>query len=84
MRMLLVLGLCTQLSGCFFVFIPGSLIDKVAGNPVYCVRTGSKVGDQFTMPDGRRMEITRDAGESPYVCRNAPEGQRLGVDAKPV
>jgi hypothetical protein len=79
----LCLLLATQLSGCFAFFIPGSVIDKVVGNPAYCVASGSVVGGRFTM-NGREWEITRVAGESPYVCRNMPAGMQLGVDAKPV
>lgn len=81
MKRLLPLLLVTPLSGCFFVFIPPGLIDKVAGNPAYCVRSSAKVGETFEMA-GNRYEITRVAGESPYICRNQPEGMKMGVDAK--
>lgn len=69
------------LSGCFFVFIPGALIDQVAGNPAYCVGARAKVGDKFRVGENI-YEITRLAGESPYVCRNQPEHQRMGADAR--
>lgn len=33
MRVLLVLLLTLQLSGCFFFYIPGSVVDSVLGQP---------------------------------------------------
>lgn len=83
MRALLIALACAPLSGCFFFFIPGTLIDKIAGNPAYCVAPGAKVGDKFQM-NGIVYEVTAIAGDSQYVCRNQPEGRRFGVDAKPV
>jgi hypothetical protein len=71
----------SMLSGCFFVFIPGALIDKVAGRPSYCVSKVSQVGDIFTK-DGQQYRITKIVGDSPHYCRDYPQWQ-LGVEAEP-
>lgn len=79
----LAVAVTPLLSGCFFVFIPGALIDKVAGAPAYCVAPGAKVGDTFTK-DGDTYRITKVVGDSPYYCRNNPEWRRFGVDGEAV
>lgn len=82
MRSLLLAAAVTPfLSGCFFVFIPGALIDKVAGAPKYCVQPSTKVGDNFTK-DGDTYRVTEIVGDSQYYCRNNPEWRRLGVNAE--
>ena len=68
-RALTLAGLvaCTQLSGCFFVFIPGSLIAK-AGDAItgaegdHCVPTAAKVGDQIMLPGGSTGTIMSLSG----------------------
>lgn len=80
---ILSLLLTPMLSGCFFVFIPGALIDKVAGRPAYCVASGAKIGDRFTI-NSTVYEVIDVKGESPHYCRDQPEGRRFGVDAKPM
>lgn len=47
----------TQLSGCFFVFIPGALInaaaDKVTGSEgAHCVGPAARVGDRINVSEG--------------------------------
>lgn len=59
----------TQLSGCFFVFIPGSLIQKVSDGITgaegdHCVNSSAKVGDKLTAPDGRIGEVKTLSGTS--------------------
>jgi len=80
---LLATAAAPMLSGCFFVFIPGALIDQVAGAPHYCVVDGSKVGDRFNI-NGTVYSVTKVVGPSPYYCREQPESRRIGVDAAPV
>jgi hypothetical protein len=80
LRLACVLAAATQLSGCFFVFIPGSLIDKVAGAPQYCVGSNVRVGDTFRK-DGDLYRVTQVVGDSQYYCRQQPEWRRMGVNA---
>lgn len=59
----------TQLSGCFFVFIPGSLIQRVSDGITgaegdHCVASAAKVGDRANLPDGRVGEIKSLSGTS--------------------
>ena len=82
-RGLIALTLGSQLSGCFFVFIPGSVIDAAVGAPKYCVGSAAKVGEKFAF-NGATYEITELKGESPYYCREQPEGRRMGANAKVV
>ena len=72
-------AILANMSGCFAVFIPGSLIDAAVGAPRYCVvPTNPRIGDTFTVgPDTYR--VTRLAGESLYYCRNS--SGKTGVDA---
>lgn len=79
--LILAVLLAPLLSGCFAVFIPGPLIDAAVGAPKYCVIDSAQVGDRFTF-NGARYEITELRGASPYYCRNAPDGKKLGVNAK--
>lgn len=56
-KLIAVLALSMQLSGCFFVFIPGSVIAKVGdvltgSEGDHCVGTETRVGDQMPMPKG--------------------------------
>jgi len=83
LALLCTLAVLPNLGGCFFVFIPGSVIDKVAGAPRFCVSPGAKVGDTMTF-NGAQYRITKLVGDSPYYCRNSPESQRFGVDAEPI
>lgn len=58
-----------SLSGCFFVFIPGSLIQKVSDGITgaegeHCVGRGAKVGDRITLPDGRTGVVQSLSGTS--------------------
>lgn len=81
---LVALAAATQLAGCWAVFIPGSLIDKAVGAPAYCARPTVRVGDMLTTPDGVTRRVTRVVGDSPFYCRNQPEGRRTGIDAERV
>ena len=66
---LLTILLCSQLSGCFFFLIPGSVTGKVEdgitgarGN--YCVATNAKVGDKIKLPDDSILYVKSLSGES--------------------
>lgn len=73
--------LVAPLSGCFFIFIPGSVIDKVVGAPKWCVSTIVKVGDRITL-NGAPATITKIHGPSDYYCRNSPPDRQIGADAE--
>lgn len=77
--LLLAAAVAPMLSGCFFVFIPGSLIDAAVGAPKYCVPSHLVVGNTFTF-NGSVYRVTKLKGDSPYYCRDNPTG-KLGVDA---
>lgn len=68
MRTLITLILCLHLSGCWFVWIPGGLVQKVADGVTgaegeHCVSRAARVGDKLTIPGGMG-EIKSLSGES--------------------
>lgn len=70
-RMMLAAGLValTQLGGCWFVFIPGSLIQRVSDGLTgaegeHCVSRAVKVGDRISLPDGKAGEVKSLSGTS--------------------
>jgi hypothetical protein len=71
-----VVVLCVNLSGCFFIFIPGSLIRKVGDTLTgaegdHCVSRSAKVGDQVRFPDGRTGTVQSLSGTSTYCSDTA-------------
>lgn len=63
------LAATTQLAGCWFVFIPGSLIQKASDGITgaegeHCVNSAAKVGDRVAMPYGGSGEIKSLSGTS--------------------
>lgn len=70
-KLYLVLALAAPLSGCFFVFIPGSLI-KAAGDAItgaegeHCVGRGANVGDRVNLPGGQVGTVKSLSGTSTY------------------
>lgn len=75
-KVLIVLAaaLCTQLAGCFFFWIPGSVVkgvgDALTGaSGEHCVGRGAKVGDRITLPDGRVGTVQSLSGTSVYCER---------------
>lgn len=68
-RLLLALPLTLALQGCWFVFIPGSLIqaasDGITGaEGSHCVGSSAKVGDRTTLPDGTVWTVASLSGTS--------------------
>lgn len=60
---------CTQLAGCWFVFIPGSLVQKVSDGITgaegeHCVARHVKVGDRLTTPSGKVGTVQSLSGTS--------------------
>lgn len=69
LRVAVVVGLASQLGGCFFVFIPGSLIQKVSdgftgAEGEHCVSTVAKVGDKIRTPSGATYTVRSLSGTS--------------------
>jgi len=81
--------LCSQLSGCFFIFIPGSLIrkasDAVTGSEgENCVTSTAQVGDHITLVDGSSGTVASLSGKS-VICKEArfPIRARIEFDKVP-
>lgn len=58
-----------MLSGCFFVWIPGSLIQKVSDGITgsegeHCVSRSAQVGDRISLPDGKVATVKSLSGTS--------------------
>ena len=75
---------CSQLGGCFFVFIPGSLIQKASDGITgaegeHCVVRLAKVGDKVLMPGGTQGEIKSLSGESSR-CRDPERPIRARIE----
>ena len=69
LRTLLVLALIAPLSGCWFVFIPGSAIsavgDSLAGyEGQHCVAENAKIGDKIRHPNGTFWTVKKLEGYS--------------------
>lgn len=69
MRFAIIISACLLLQGCWFVFIPGSLMAAVSdgitgaeGN--HCVSAGAKVGDKVKMPGGGVATVKSLSGTS--------------------
>lgn len=63
------LALTTQFAGCWFVFIPGSLMtaaaDALTGSEGdHCVGREAKVGDTVTTPTGAKAVVKSISGAS--------------------
>lgn len=79
-----LLGLCTQLAGCFFVFIPGSLIAKASDGITgaegdHCVASTAKVGDRIGLPNGAVGEIKSLSGTS-MRCKDEARPIRARIE----
>lgn len=81
-RTVAVTAFCTQLGGCWFIFIPGSLIQKVSDTITgsegeHCVGRGAKVGDTIRLPNnmtGKVMSLSGTStrcGDDRYLIRAA-------------
>jgi hypothetical protein len=69
-----VFAITAQISGCFFVFIPGSLIQKVSDGVTgaegeHCVSRLAKVGDRIGLPGGKVGTVQSLSGTS-VRCTN--------------
>lgn len=77
------LAVCTQLSGCWFVFIPGSLIAKASDAVTgaegdHCVGSAVKVGDRTRSASGQVAVVKSLSGTS-VRCTNPEQPIRALV-----
>ena len=84
MRLALAAIACTQLAGCFFVFIPGSLVQKTSdaftgAKGEHCVNSGAKVGDTITLPGGK-YGVVRSLSGTSSRCGNPEHPIRAELD----
>ena len=87
MRKMMVVGfiaITTQLSGCFFVFIPGELIQRVSdgftgAEGEHCVSRAAKVGDIIRSRSGGSY-IVRSLSGATERCRNPETPIRAALD----
>ena len=75
------------LQGCFFFFIPGSVVGKVSdaftgAEGSNCVSTSIKVGDGVRLQDGRTGTVKSLSGES-RLCKNPTQPIRALVEVNP-
>ena len=73
-KLVLLMALASSLQGCFFVFIPGSVISSVSDSITgaegsNCVREGVKVGDNILLTNGGRGTVKSLSGTS-VRCTN--------------
>ena len=73
MPRIMALLLCLPLSGCWFVFIPGSLIsavsDTITGDAgEHCVARGAYIGQKIRMPDGRIGTVQQVSSSASSRC----------------
>ena len=73
-RVVLAVLLCSQLSGCFFIWIPGSLIQKVSDGITgakgeHCVGRSAQVGDKVSIYGVGLGTVKSLSGES-VRCTN--------------
>ena len=87
---LAALLLTTQLGGCFFVFIPGSLIQKASDSITgaegeHCVNSAASVGDSIMLTSGKTATVQSLSGAS-IRCKDErfPVRARLEVARDPV
>lgn len=82
-RALLLAALCSQLSGCFFIFIPPALInaaaDAVTGaEGAHCVATGARVGDRIAVAEGTGTVISLSGVSQRCTDARYPVRAKLG------
>lgn len=79
-------ALALPLSGCFFFYIPGSLMqsasDSISGNVGnLCVSPGTKVGGQIKMPPDDHIGTVMKLEGSSSGCTNPARPIRAVVEA---
>lgn len=69
MRFLLLAASSFLLSGCWFIFIPGSVVNEISDSITgdkgqNCVSAGSKIADRVRMPGGGWATVKSVSGTS--------------------
>lgn len=85
MKTIIVLSLPLMLSGCFFVYLPGSvttaMVDAAKGeHGNYCVSENVTVGQQLPLPNGAIGTVKKIEGKS-WRCKNARTPNRAEIEA---
>lgn len=86
LQIIAAMAFSVSLSGCFFVFIPGSLIQKVSDGITgaegeHCVSRATTVGSRIRLRDGRTAEVKSLSGTSVRCTDpNMPIRAALAVD----
>ena len=80
---LAALAASSMLSGCFFFYVPGSLVGQVSDSLTgatgeHCVREGVKVGDRVHDSSGRQATVISLSGAS-VRCPNKDLPLRAAV-----
>lgn len=76
MRTVVILGLTLSLQGCWFVYVPGSLMSSMSDSMTgaegsHCVGPGAKVGDRIRLPGGGYGTVTSLSGTSVRCTQEA-------------
>jgi hypothetical protein len=85
MKLIAICALALFLQGCFFVYVPGPVVDSVVDRidgveGDNCVGAGAKVGDRVRTSDGRELTVASLSGTSPRCQQpNLPIRARLVV-----
>jgi hypothetical protein len=75
-RLLLTLALALPLQGCFFFFIPGSVVGKASdaitgAEGQHCVSTLAQVGDKINIGPGRQIGVIKSLSGPSSRCVEA-------------
>ncbi len=86
MKAVFVVLLALNLSGCFFVFIPGSVVESVSDSFTgaqgeHCITEAAKAGDTVRLVSGEYATIKSVSGHS-FRCRNATFPVRALLEMK--
>ena len=85
MRLVLAMLMCTQLSGCWFVFIPASLMQKASdivtrSEGEHCVSRETAVGQTIKLDTGQSMVVRSLSGTS-SICQRPEYPIRAKLEA---
>lgn len=89
---------CTQLSGCFFVFVPGSVVGKISDGLTgdegeHCVGREVKVGNLIRNPADGELWVVKSLSGTSIRCKDErypiraamarhTDPQKIGADIK--
>jgi hypothetical protein len=76
LRKAAVIGLCLTLNGCWFVYVPGSLVGSISDSFTgaegsHCVGASAKVGDRIRLPGGGHGTVVSLSGTSARCTQDA-------------